>query len=135
MYSLLYSNPISFLAPRKRGRPKKTEIKESLDDDDDDEDGSDADSLRKDKAGSEEEDIERPRLRKRRRSQKGKDPKKEDAARRHKEAVRKITQVIRKPVAEQTNAEKRFLATQTTKAFNEAKRKHNLKQRTDDRYD
>ena len=77
--------------------------------------------------------MDRPRLRKRRRVQRGKDPRKVDAARRHKEAVRKLTQILRKPVTDRTGAEKKFLAAQTTKAINEANKRHNLKQTIDDR--
>lgn len=65
--------------------------------------------------------------------QKAKDPRKLDAARRHKEAVRKITKILRKPVTDRTAAEKKFLASQTAKAINEAKKRHNLKQSIDDR--
>ena len=57
-----------------------------------------------------------------------------DAARRHKEAVRKLTQIFRKPVSERTGAEKKFLTAQTARAINEAKKRNNVKQTIDDRY-
>ena len=80
-----------------------------------------------------EDNIEAPRLRKRRRAQRGKDPKKMDAARRHKESVRKLTQILRKPASERTGAEKKFLTSQTARAINEAKKRNNIKQTIDDR--
>ena len=80
-----------------------------------------------------EDILERPRLRKRKRGQRGKDPKKMDAAKRHKEAVRKLTQIFGRPAAERSGAEKKYLSLQTAKAINEAKKRNNLKQTIDDR--
>lgn len=114
----------------KRGRPRKAQSSPN----------------KKQKCGTENEDdsdvevvdlpedvIEAPRLRKRRRAQRGKDPRKMDAARRHKESVRKLTQIFRKPASERTGAEKKFLTSQTARAINEAKKRNNVKQTIDDR--
>merc|ERR1712051_485275 len=80
-----------------------------------------------------EDTVDTPRLRKRKRGQRGKDPRKMDAARRHKESVRKLTQIFGKTTKERTTAEKKFLASQTARAINEAKKRSNLKQTIDDR--
>ena len=115
----------------KRGRPRKTESSpnKKLKYQDDNEDDTDVDVV-----DIPEDFAEAPSLRKRRQAQRGKDRRKLDAARRHKESVRKLTQIFRKPVSERTGAEKRFLTAQTARAINEAKKRNNVKQTIDDRY-
>ena len=129
---MFYMKTIYFIVPGKRGRPRKIQPsspkhEKGESEDDDEEDDSDMDVAE----ANEDDVIERPRLRKRRHVQRAKDPRKMDAARRHKQSVRKITQILQKP--DRTAAEKKFLASQTAKAVNEAKKRHNLKQTIDDR--
>ena len=114
----------------KRGRPRKNQSspnkKQKCDGEQEDESDVDVVDIL-------EDTVEAPSLRKRRQAQRGKDRKKMDAARRHKEAVRKLTQIFRKPVSERTGAEKKFLTAQTARAINEAKKRNNVKQTIDDR--
>ena len=114
----------------KRGRPRKNQSSPNKKQkcDAEHEDDSDVDVV-----DIPEDAVEAPSLRKRRQAQRGKDRKKMDAARRHKEAVRKLTQIFRKPVSERTGAEKKFLTAQTARAINEAKKRNNVKQTIDDR--
>ena len=130
LYLLSISNGNSSILLGKRGRPRKVQAclpkkKKSASDEEEDSDI--------DVAELPEDNIETPRLRKRKRAQRGKDPKKMDAARRHKESVRKLTQIFRKPTSERTVAEKKFLASQTARAINEARKRNNIKQTIDDR--
>ena len=108
----------------KRGRPRKNQSSPNKKQkcDAKHEDDSDVDVV-----DIPEDAIEAPSLRKRRQAQRGKDRKKMDAARRHKEAVRKLTQIFRKPVSERTGSEKKFLTAQTARAINEAKKRNNVK--------
>ena len=119
------------LVPGKRGRPRKVPKDES----EENNEGADSDMDADEANGVEiEADIlDRPRLRKRKRVPSGRNPRKMDAARRHKEAVRKITQILRKSVTDRTATEKKFLQWQTARAINEAKKRHNLKQTIDER--
>ena len=127
---LLKSYNNCFVWPGKRGRPRKSQASppKKVKCESDDEEDSDVDV-----AEVSEDNIEAPRLRKRRRAQRGKDPRKMDAARRHKESVRKLTQIFRKPASERTGVEKKFLTSQTARAINEAKKRNNIKQTIDDR--
>ena len=120
-----------YLFSGKRGRPRKTESSPTKKQkcQDDNEDDSDVDIV-----DIPEDFVEAPSLRKRRQAQRGKDRRKLDAAKRHKEAVRKLTQIFRKPASERTGAEKKFLTAQTARAINEAKKRNNVKQTIDDRY-
>ena len=113
----------------KRGRPRKNQPSPTKKG----QDGSGDEDSDIDIAELPEDTVDTPRLRKRKRGQRGKDPRKMDAARRHKESVRKLTQIFGKTTKERTTAEKKFLASQTARAINEAKKRSNLKQTIDDR--